>query len=58
MRKQVQLTLNVGGQSTPVPVNVTLARVEPAPDGTCVCWCNVLEDEQKIAILNQILGAP
>lgn len=55
-RKQVQLTLNVGGRASQVPVNIGVLKVEPAADGTCVCVCTVLEDEQKIAVLNQILG--
>lgn len=56
-RKQVQLTLNVGGRASQVSINVGISRVEPAPDGSAVCWCTVLEDEQKIAVLNQVLGA-
>lgn len=56
-RKQVLMTFNLGGQSTSVPINVSLSRVEPAPDGTCVCWATVLEDAQKIQILNQVLGS-
>jgi hypothetical protein len=56
-RKQVQMTFNVGGQATSVPINVSLSRVEPAPDGTCVCWATVLEDPEKIQVLNQLLGS-
>jgi hypothetical protein len=54
--KMVQLSLNAGGQSMVVPINVSLTRVEPAPDGTCVVWCTVNEDAQKVAVLNQLLG--
>ena len=56
-RKQIQLSFNVGGRLTAVVINVSLSRVEPSPDGTCVCWCTVLEDEQKIQVLNQVLGS-
>jgi hypothetical protein len=56
-RKQVQLSFNVEGRLTAVVINVGLSRVEPSPDGTCVCWCTVLEDEQKIQVLNQLLGS-
>lgn len=56
-RKQVQMTFSVGGQATSVPINVSLSRVEPAPDGTCVCWATVLEDPEKIQVLNQLLGS-
>lgn len=55
-RKLVQLSLNVGGQITVVPITVSLTRVEPAPDGSCVVWCTVNEDPQKVAVLNQLLG--
>lgn len=55
-RKLVQLSLNAGGQTMVVPINVELTRVEPAPDGTCVVWCTVHEDSQKVAVLNQLLG--
>jgi hypothetical protein len=56
-RKQVQLSFDVGGRVTSVAINVSLTRVEPAVDGSCVCWCTVLEDEQKIQVLNQVLGS-
>lgn len=56
-RKQVQLALSVGGGVTTVAINVSIGRVETSPDGTCVCVCTVLEDAQKIQVLNQVLGS-
>jgi hypothetical protein len=55
-QKHVQLSLNVGGQTTNVAIGVSITRVEPSPDGSCVCWGTVLEDPQKIQVLNQLLG--
>lgn len=55
-RKQVQLSFNLGGQVTRVVIGVSLTRVEASPDGRTVCWATVLEDAQKVQVLNQLLA--
>jgi hypothetical protein len=54
----VELSLYLDGRDVDLPVCIKVVRVESMPDGTRVCWCMVLEDEQKIKILNQLVGTP
>ncbi len=54
--KQIELSFDLEGQVTLVKVNTSLTRIEPAPNNVSVCWATVLEDEQKIQVLNRLLA--
>ena len=53
--KTLELSFNLGGEVTSVTIKVSLNRVEPGTDGTTVCSATVLEDAEKLRVLNQLL---
>lgn len=55
-QKEILLTFEVGGSQTSVAIQVQLTKVEPSADGSCIYSCTVLEDEQRIRVLNQLIG--
>jgi hypothetical protein len=52
---QITLPLWYQGQWTQVVLQVALLRVDAAPNGVCVCWSNILEDNHKLQVLSQLL---
>ena len=55
-RPKVELSFQLQGQMKSVPVTVSISGTQQEADGSYTCIGVVLEDQQRIQILNQLLG--
>jgi hypothetical protein len=53
---KVELAFQIQGQMKTVAVTVNITGIQREADGTYTCVGIILEDQQRIQILNQLLG--
>lgn len=45
------------GQVVQLPLSVGITFTEASADGSCACWCTVLEDDSKVGFLAQAFAS-